>query len=72
MLPPAAAISVGSQSMKRRPAVTYKPARIIRECLNAFRETSAYDRLSKEAGSLADRFVEDTINTAHEWSCRRC
>ena len=30
-----------------------------------FRETSAYDRLSKEAGSLGDRLVEELSTTAH-------
>jgi hypothetical protein len=34
--------------------------------LERFRETSAYERLSKEAGSLGDRFVEELSATAHE------
>src|SRR5687767_7447615 len=33
--------------------------------LERFRETSAYDRLSKEAGSLGDRLVEELSTTAH-------
>ena len=33
--------------------------------LDRFRETSAYDRLSKEAGSLGDRLVEELSTTAH-------
>lgn len=32
--------------------------------IERFRETSAYDRLSKEAGSLGDRFVEELSTTA--------
>ena len=32
--------------------------------LERFRETSAYDRLSKEAGALGDRLVEELSNTA--------
>ncbi len=31
-----------------------------------FKETSAYDRLSKEAGSLGDRLVEELSTTAHQ------
>jgi hypothetical protein len=34
--------------------------------LERFRETSAYDRLSKEAGSLGDRLVEELSTTAHQ------
>jgi hypothetical protein len=33
--------------------------------LERFRETSAYERLSKEAGSLGDRLVEELSTTAH-------
>jgi hypothetical protein len=33
--------------------------------IERFRETSAYDRLSKEAGSLGDRLVEELSSTAH-------
>ena len=33
--------------------------------IERFRETSAYDRLSKEAGSLGDRLVEELSTTAH-------
>lgn len=33
--------------------------------LERFRETSAYDRLSREAGSLGDRLVEELSTTAH-------
>lgn len=33
--------------------------------LERFKETSAYERLSKEAGSLGDRFVEELSTTAH-------
>lgn len=33
--------------------------------LERFRETSAYDRLSKEAESLGDRLVEELSTTAH-------
>jgi len=33
--------------------------------MERFRETSAYDRLSKEAGSLGDRLVEELSTTAH-------
>lgn len=32
--------------------------------IERFKETSAYDRLSKEAGSLGDRFVEELSTTA--------
>jgi ElaB/YqjD/DUF883 family membrane-anchored ribosome-binding protein len=34
--------------------------------LERIRETSAYERLSKEAGSLGDRFIEELSATAHE------
>jgi hypothetical protein len=34
--------------------------------LDRFRETSAYDRLSKEAGSLGDRLVEELSTTAQQ------
>ena len=34
--------------------------------LERFRETSAYERLSKEAGSLGDRFIEELSTTAHQ------
>ncbi|HEY0431338.1 MAG TPA: hypothetical protein VGC61_05950, partial [Pyrinomonadaceae bacterium] len=34
--------------------------------LERFKETSAYDRLSKEVGSLGDRVVEDLSTTAHQ------
>ncbi len=34
--------------------------------LARFRETSAYDRLSKEVGSLGDRVVEELSTTAHQ------
>lgn len=34
--------------------------------LERFRETSAYDRLSKEVGSLGDRVVEELSTTAHK------
>jgi hypothetical protein len=34
--------------------------------LERFRETSAYERLAKEAGSLGDRFVEELSATAHQ------
>ena len=34
--------------------------------LERFRETSAYDRLSKEAGALGDRVVEELSTTAQE------
>jgi ElaB/YqjD/DUF883 family membrane-anchored ribosome-binding protein len=34
--------------------------------LERFRETSAYDRLSKEVGSLGDRVVEELSTTAHQ------
>jgi hypothetical protein len=34
--------------------------------LERFKETSAYDRLSKEAGSLGDRLVEELSATAHQ------
>jgi len=34
--------------------------------IERFRETSAYERLSKEAGSLGDRFIEELSTTAHE------
>jgi hydrogenase maturation factor HypE len=34
--------------------------------LERFRETSAYDRLSKEVGSLGDRVVEELSATAHQ------
>ena len=30
-----------------------------------FKESSAYDRLSREASSLGDRFIEELSNTAH-------
>ena len=33
--------------------------------IGRFKETSAYDRLSKEAGSLGDRLVEELSTTAH-------
>ncbi len=33
--------------------------------IERFRETSAYDRLSKEAGSLGDRLIEELSTTAH-------
>ena len=33
--------------------------------IERFRETSAYERLSKEAGSLGDRLVEELSTTAH-------
>lgn len=33
--------------------------------IERFKETSAYDRLSKEAGSLGDRLVEELSTTAH-------
>ena len=33
--------------------------------LERFKETSAYDRLSREAGSLGDRLVEELSTTAH-------
>ena len=33
--------------------------------IERFRETSAYDRLSREAGSLGDRLVEELSTTAH-------
>jgi hypothetical protein len=33
--------------------------------IERFKETSAYDRLSKEASSLGDRFVEELSKTAH-------
>lgn len=33
--------------------------------LERFKETSAYDRLSREAGSLGDRFLDELSNTAH-------
>ncbi len=33
--------------------------------LDRFKETSAYDRLSREAGSLGDRLVEELSTTAH-------
>jgi hypothetical protein len=34
--------------------------------LERFRETSAYDRLSKEAGALGDRLVEELATTAQQ------
>lgn len=34
--------------------------------LERLRETSAYDKLSKEAGSLGDRFIEELSATAHQ------
>lgn len=34
--------------------------------LDRFKETSAYDRLSKEAGSLGDRLVEELSTTAQQ------
>ncbi len=34
--------------------------------LERFRDTSAYDRLSKEVGSLGDRVVEELSTTAHQ------
>ena len=34
--------------------------------LERFRETSAYERLSKEVGSLGDRVVEELSTTAHQ------
>ncbi|MDQ1729072.1 MAG: hypothetical protein QOD33_1197 [Pyrinomonadaceae bacterium] len=34
--------------------------------LDRFRETSAYDRLSKEAGALGDRLVEELSTTAQQ------
>ena len=34
--------------------------------LERFKETSAYDRLSKEAGSLGDRLVEELSATAQQ------
>ncbi|HKO61608.1 MAG TPA: hypothetical protein VJV03_10650 [Pyrinomonadaceae bacterium] len=33
--------------------------------LSKFKETSAYDRLSKEAASLGDRVIDELSNTAH-------
>jgi hypothetical protein len=33
--------------------------------LTRFKETSAYDRLSKEAGSLGDRVIDELATTAH-------
>jgi hypothetical protein len=33
--------------------------------LTRFKETSAYDRLSKEAGSLGDRVIDELSTTAH-------
>jgi hypothetical protein len=33
--------------------------------LTKFKETSAYDRLSKEAGSLGDRVIDELSTTAH-------
>ena len=33
--------------------------------IERFKETSAYDRLSREAGSLGDRLVEELSTTAH-------
>ncbi len=34
--------------------------------LERFKDTSAYERLSKEAGALGDRFVEELSNTAQQ------
>lgn len=34
--------------------------------LERFKETSAYERLSKEAGSLGDRLIEELSTTAHQ------
>lgn len=34
--------------------------------LERFRDTSAYERLSKEAGSLGDRLLEELSTTAHQ------
>jgi DNA mismatch repair protein MutH len=34
--------------------------------LERFKETSAYERLSKEAGSLGDRLVEELSTTAQQ------
>ena len=34
--------------------------------IERFKETSAYDRLSKEAGSLGDRLVEELSTTAQQ------
>jgi hypothetical protein len=34
--------------------------------LERFKDTSAYERLSKEAGSLGDRFIEELSTTAHQ------
>jgi DNA mismatch repair protein MutH len=34
--------------------------------LERFRETSAYERLSKEAGALGDRLVEELATTAQQ------
>ncbi len=34
--------------------------------LDRFKETSAYDRLSKEAGALSDRLVEELSTTAQQ------
>jgi hypothetical protein len=34
--------------------------------LERFKDTSAYERLSKEAGSLGDRLIEELSTTAHQ------
>jgi len=59
-------IPEASRSLPARAATT--PANAEAEgpgLLERFRETSAYDRLSKEAGSLGDRLVEELSTTAH-------
>jgi hypothetical protein len=33
--------------------------------ISRFKETSAYERLSKEAGSLGDRVIDELSTTAH-------
>jgi len=53
--PLAAAMSSGTNGKEDGPGL-----------LERFRETSAYDRLSKEAGSLGDRLVEELSTTAHQ------
>ena len=45
---------------------------IIRACIERIRETSAYERLSKEAGSLGDRFIEELSTTAQRLCCPLC
>ncbi|HSS18601.1 MAG TPA: hypothetical protein VLL54_00750 [Pyrinomonadaceae bacterium] len=55
-----------SQQVYEAPAASQTNGKDHPGMLERFKETSAYDRLSKEAGSLGDRFIEELSTTAHE------